>query len=1142
MEQNINPPSIINYINEENLTTATGRKKIKSEATQLGFKGNPIYNGNYSKTYIKYINKETKNLYNLKSNPIRKGVLTQPAIKREQEGAYYLRQLNTFLQTKEPTTIVLSDNKSLKELIKKGLISNTPIILKFTTINGTQKIYTLNANTATRLQNLLQMNYEENEITSSDSEFYNNFTSDVFKSVELSPPAIKSQSQGSFFKYKHKIKNLNVEDLQIFSINQELDCEMPCCFIQSLISAGVSECVINQAKTLIQTRSIPTCKITQLCLNLKLHITVKNHNPKYRQIHYPSGSSTEAQEIKKLPPIQLGLIDEHYFYIKQVPITRYAIENYEEIKDIDDYHKIYKKNAKGKYEKSNTRFLNSLDFVRLLMEYKHLLEPITLGDEIYKTHYYDKISDIKTLEYSEKTNVRKKIYKQKEDKLDHLNIFADFETTTEKPKHKPYILHIRNTKENIIKTFNGENCGKDCLNYLSKLKRNIRFIFHNAGYDIRFLYKHIMCYEPIERGKFLLRATGRFYTGKTKYYNIQIQDSFALIPEPLRKFSDMFNITIKKEILPYNLYTTENVSKRFIDKKECIDSVKLQYKYNNSSEDICEKKETEFVNEYLKNVDEWCCEDNGMIDIINYSIKYCVMDCKVLEVGYNKFKDNILTITDNKIDIDNYVSVASFSLDYLLLKDVFNGVYELSGVPQTFINKCSYGGRTMCRGNEKYASSDIDEYIDNESSYEPDYNEIDDKILADFDAVSLYPSAMFRLEGFLKGMPKILESLSYETIKNYDGYFIQIIINKVGKHYDFPLMSKVIEKTGIRDWSNNMEGETFYCDKSTLEDLIKYHKIEFTIIRGYYYDEGRNYNLKPVIEHLFNTRLKAKAENNPIEKIYKLIMNSCYGKTLLKPFDTKISYMSENKYMEYVSSKYNWIKEGEFIEEKKEWKITSYEPINNHFNLVSCGVEVLSTSKRIMAEVMCLAEDLNIDMYYTDTDSIHIDNCKIDYLAEEYKEKYNKDLIGKHMGQFHTDFDSDIIIKAIMEKYNLENKTNLKLKDLPKKEQTKYKDSLLAKKSIFMGKKCYIDVIYSVYVDKIDYHIRLKGIPNSCIKYYCYINNLTPLELYSQLLGGKCIKFDLTNNNSKVVFQFNSDMSIETLYEGEMNTTRSVKF
>jgi len=30
-------------------------------------------------------------------------------------------------------------------------------------------------------------------------------------------------------------------------------------------------------------------------------------------------------------------------------------------------------------------------------------------------------------------------------------------------------------------------------------------------------------------------------------------------------------------------------------------------------------------------------------------------------------------------------------------------------------------------------------------------------------------------------------------------------------------------------------------------------------------------------------------------------------------------------------------------------------------------------SKRIMNEVMCLAEDLGIEIYYTDTDSMHID-------------------------------------------------------------------------------------------------------------------------------------------------------------------------
>jgi len=40
-----------------------------------------------------------------------------------------------------------------------------------------------------------------------------------------------------------------------------------------------------------------------------------------------------------------------------------------------------------------------------------------------------------------------------------------------------------------------------------------------------------------------------------------------------------------------------------------------------------------------------------------------------------------------------------------------------------------------------------------------------------------------------------------------------------------------------------------------------------------------------------------------------------------------------------------------------------------------------------MFEVMNTSEDLDIAMYYTDTDSIHIDNNKIPLLAETYKKK-----------------------------------------------------------------------------------------------------------------------------------------------------------
>jgi hypothetical protein len=55
-------------------------------------------------------------------------------------------------------------------------------------------------------------------------------------------------------------------------------------------------------------------------------------------------------------------------------------------------------------------------------------------------------------------------------------------------------------------------------------------------------------------------------------------------------------------------------------------------------------------------------------------------------------------------------------------------------------------------------------------------------------------------------------------------------------------------------------------------------------------------------------------------------------------------------------------------------------------------------SKRIMNEVMCLAEDLGIQIYYQDTDSMHIKVDDIARLAEHYVAKYGRELIGKNLG------------------------------------------------------------------------------------------------------------------------------------------------
>ena len=84
-------------------------------------------------------------------------------------------------------------------------------------------------------------------------------------------------------------------------------------------------------------------------------------------------------------------------------------------------------------------------------------------------------------------------------------------------------------------------------------------------------------------------------------------------------------------------------------------------------------------------------------------------------------------------------------------------------------------------------------------------------------------------------------------------------------------------------------------------------------------------------------------------------------------------------------------------------RIESYKEIDTHFNRQHVACEVLSMSKVIMNEVMCLAEDIGADIEYTDTDSMHIDFDKVTPLADAFRLKYGRELIGKQLGQFHVE-------------------------------------------------------------------------------------------------------------------------------------------
>jgi hypothetical protein len=1153
------------FIPISNGGSATTNQVKQRAKNDIDFKGIPIKNGQMTKKYTEFLNKKYKEKTDFIGNPLyitglKKGETRPSYDKHILEGGNYAFDYKSFLRDGTAFTINIEDKENIRYLFEKLKNTNKSIVLEVV-INGITRNWTLNRANARNWYN--QLFGEEEEFNAeSDQEFVSNIRLNNVSNITVRELRGARRDGGDFFCYTHNIKDLDLNEFQVFSNKDKLTPDLPCCFIQALISAGVSDKKIQSAKTFIRVRNIPCKTIDEIAITLDLHITVKRYNDTKNKNIYPTKqhkNNPKYNLILEKEPIELGLIDEHYFHKKQVPITSYALEHYEEVKDLTEFHKIYTKTA-DRYIRRNDRFINSYEVIKILFENKNkLLTPLSLCDEVFSTQYYDKINEITTLDYDNETHTLLSEYEPKISKDEFYNVFADFETTTEGEKHLAYLakchLSMSMTFEPSPPNSKGyvKSAGKNMLDWIvnkSKYKhKNIRLIFHNAGYDIRFLYNELSNYSDIRRGKMLLRGWGNYYyyckkgNEKQPFIKIIIQDSYAIIPKPLRDFKKCFNIEVKKEILPYGLYTQENIKRMLLPLEECIEALKIQFKQNNIGLDTTTEQYKEYEKEFIKNVKnpKWDCWYQNQVNIIQYSAMYCYYDCKVLEQGYNKFREDLKTMSIDEegdfIDMDNYVSISSIAEAYMLKEGVYDNIYKLSGVPREFIHKCMYGGRTMCADNKmdikdnKYYTVERNENNTYERKIKKNLEKINEELnkeellnaIADFDSVSLYPSSQFRLGGYLQGRPKILqeENLNKEFLDNQDGYFIEILIKSVGKSYPFPLMSKVCK--GIREWTNDMVNERFYCDKTTLEDLINYHKIEYEIIRGYYFNEGRNYQIKETIQKIFKLRLIEKEKGNPIQEVYKLIMNSAYGKTLLKPIEDERKFIKKKEYETYMVKNYNWIKEAELCTNDKWWIVQTIKPINNHFNLVHCGVEVLSTSKRLMSEVMCLASDLNMKMYITDTDSIHIDNKDIPRLAEQYKEDHDRELIGKQMGQFHTDFDSPMLEKRAKE---------LGVKFL-----------LLSRRSIYLGKKCYIDELYNIYDPSVvDYHIRLKGIPNKSILHYCYKNNITPFELYEKLYNGEKIEFDLTCEGLKAVFKFENNMVIRTLVYEEKGTTRAILF
>ncbi len=861
----------------------------------------------------------------------------------------------------------------------------------------------------------------------------------------------------AFFKYHNKT-NIDLSRYGIWNETVPSNYDDTCLVI-ALTNGGLSVKKQEIIKRMIMNRCIPLCDIPKICEAAQIQIIVKTEDIKN------NGRRIYGKQYDEVYTI--GSLIEHYFIIETTEYTSYCIKHYNEVKDEPNFNTIYGK-IKNTYVRNKDKFIDSFDLIKHMLNDKDtFFTEITLEDKyIASTQFYDKVShEITHLDYNAEKCVRPVGYgKMTDNKM--RNLFFDFETNPN-GQHKAYLCRTYDGK--YSREFVGDDCG---LQMLFSLKSNTRLIAHNATYDFRFLIQYLRGVSELARGNKLISAKGRFND-----HLIEIKDSYHLITMPLRNFPKVFAIeNTVKEVMPYTLYNEDNIKKRYVKIKEALNI-------------LAEDEKEQFLN----NIERWNLQIDDTYDIIKYSSMYCEIDCKILYQGYNTFRKWIKETF--KLDIDFILTGASLAHQYFINEDCYKGVNELGGVPQLFIQGCVVGGRVMCAENKKIMLDDV---------------------VNDFDAVSLYPSAMFRMDGFLKGVPKVIdaEHNDFNWIKMQDGYFIDIVIKSVGIKRKFPLMS-YINHNGVRTFTNDMVGRTIRVDKYTLEDIIKFQQITFDVVRGYYFNEGYNTKVRDVITTIFNKRLDAKKAKNPIEMVYKLIMNSGYGKSIMKPVETESkffdTYNGDDDFMVYLSRNYNWITS--FVKFGNKIKVNTVKTLIDHFNIAQVGVCILSNSKRIMNEVMCLAEDNNIDLYYQDTDSMHLKNEHIPVLSKVFKETYGRDLIGKGLGQFHSDFD-------------LPGCTNV-----------------VATKSIFLGKKCYIDKLEGTNAKgekEYGFHIRMKGIPEKCIHYVVEHTDKygDVMDLYMDLYKGNEVAFDLTNGGSKANFKFNKNYTINTL----SMFTRSVRF
>jgi hypothetical protein len=409
---------------------------------------------------------------------------------------------------------------------------------------------------------------------------------------------------------------------------------------------------------------------------------------------------------------------------------------------------------------------------------------------------------------------------------------------------------------------------------------------------------------------------------------------------------------------------------------------------------------------------EWENQKNNVLGLgIDELETYCKRDCFLLFFAVFKLKE----IVELKYDIKNFLTIPSLSIK--IFKSFYNHSKFLENKKLSFFNEgYYYGGHT-----EKF--------------FEGTYH-FKNHGLNYYDVNSLYPFIMRDIEINTTKFKMIKPTLKniFKLLYNNEIFFVDCKIEI--KHDNYRVIPVQFEK------SNYYPKGVFDCKISnhTIKFLLKYKHFYLKEIYGLVKHEK---NIKEkVFNNYVNDFYKLRKEDKKNDLIYKLLLNSLYGKfgqneeqtkTILNPESvdgfTSISQFNNN----LICSK----------DEKTNFRI-------DYLRKDIAGM-ITEKSRLYMAENRINCFKRGIKTYYQDTDSLIINgNFENDYVLKDMQ-------CNKELGKFKRENEkicNDCYIIGL-KVYRLDEKLSAR-KGLKNIKQGNYKSIAYALELHGLHKKKYI--------------------------------------------------------------------------------------